>query len=309
MLGASKNLLSGKAESLPRAWVLTTLLFALASGTSVAYPQTSNRPESSKQIANATGAELFEAKCAACHGLDGRGGEHAPDIAGAPSLKSRPDAQLLQIIRDGLVAKGMPSFLSLGDQKICALVGHLRFLQGSTAALAVNGDSLHGKELFEGQGGCANCHAIKGSGNFISTDLSDFASKHNPREIQEAILNPRQDSDPAQTSVIATTTTGDRYSGMIRNENNSSLQIQDAQGRFYLLMKVNLRNVERAPGPAMPVNYQQQFGEKDIEDLVSYIVHEASSKSEDNSSTPAGLKSDAEEITVSHSRDNGCKDR
>ena len=61
--------------------------------------------------------------------------------------------------------------------------------------------------------------------------------------------------------------------------------------------------------PAMPVNYQQQFGKKDIEDLVSYIVHEASSKSADTSSTPAGLKSDAEEVTVPHSRDNGCKDR
>ena len=26
----------------------------------------------------------------------------------------------------------------------------------------------------------------------------------------------------------------------------------------------------------MPVNYQEQFGEKNIEDLVSYIVHESS---------------------------------
>ena len=308
MLGASKNLLSGKAQALPRAWVLTTWWIALAAGTSVAYPQASDRPESSKPVARAAGAELFEAKCAACHGLDGRGGEHAPDIAGAPSVKSRSDAQLLQIIRDGVIAKGMPSFLSLGDQKICALVGHLRFLPGSAAALAVHGDSTHSKELFEGPGGCANCHAMKGSGSFISTDLSDFASKHNPGEIQEAILNPRQAGDPAQTSVIATTTAGDRYSGMIRNENNSSLQIQDAQGRFYLLMKVNLRHVERVPGPAMAVDYQQQLGKKDIEDLVSYIVHEAPSKPEDNSWTPAGLKSDAEEATVSHSMSNGCKD-
>jgi cytochrome c oxidase cbb3-type subunit III len=307
--GALENLLNGEANAAPRAQRIPALLFALAAATSVAYPQTPDKPDSSKQATSDAGTELFEAKCAACHGLDGRGGEHAPDLAGAPPVRSRSDAQLLQIIRDGVVAKGMPAFLSLGDQKICALVGHLHFLQGTTATLAVNGDSRHGKELFEGKGGCANCHVMKGSGGFISTDLSDFASKHNSSEIREAVLNPGQGNDPGQTAVIATTTAGDRYSGLIRNENNSSLQIQDAQGLFYLLMKANLRNVERSPGPAMPVNYRQQLGKKDIEDLVSYIVHEAStSKSEDGSPTSVGLKSDAEEATVPLSMDNVCKD-
>jgi cytochrome c oxidase cbb3-type subunit III len=307
---AWKNLLSGKADFFPRARRMTTLLFALAAATSVAYPQTPDKPDSSKQVTSAAGTELFEAKCAACHGLDGRGGEHAPDIAGAPSVRFRSDAQLLQIIRGGVVAKGMPSFLSLGDQKICALVGHLHFLQGPTATLAVNGDSRHGKELFQGKGGCANCHAMKGSGSFISTDLSDFASKHNPSEIREAILNPGRDNDPGQTAVVATTTAGGRYSGLIRNENNSSLQIQDAQGRFYLLMKSNLRNVQRSPGPPMPVNYLQQLGKKNIEDLVSYIVLEASnSKPEDDSPTVVGLKSGTEEASVPPSMDSSaCKD-
>lgn len=302
--------MSGKGDALPRACRTGTLLLALAVATTVAYPQTPDSANSPSQGTNATGTSLFEAKCAACHGLDGRGGEHAPDVASAPSVKSRSDAQLLQIIRDGVIAKGMPSFLSLGDQKICAVVEHLRFLQGTTAALAVNGDSRHGKELFEGKAGCANCHAMKGSGKFISTDLSDFALKHNPSEIQEAVLNPPQDGDWRQTAVVATTIAGDRYSGMIRNENNSSLQIQDAQGRFYLLVKSNLRTIERSAGPAMPRNYQQQLSKRDIEDLVSYIVHEASiSRSEDESSTPAGVNTGAEEVTVGHSVDSVCKNR
>lgn len=300
--------MSGKAESL-RTRRVATLLLALAAGASVAYPQTADRQESSKPARSAAGTELFEAKCAACHGLDGRGGEHAPDIAGAPSVKSRSDAQLLQILRDGVIAKGMPSFLSLGNQKTCALLAHLRFLQGTTATGAVNGDSLHGQQLFEGKGGCGKCHAMKGSGSFISTDLSDFASKHNPNAIREAVLNPQQDGEPGPPSVVATTTAGVRYSGRIRNENNSSLQIQDAQGRFYLFMKSNLGSIERSPSPPMPVNYQQQLSKKDIEDLVSYIVHEASfSSSNDDFPTPAGLNSGAEEATAPQWMDNVCKD-
>lgn len=287
---------------------MTALLFAVSIAAH-AYSQTPDRPGSSKQATSDVGTELFETKCAACHGLDGRGGEHAPDIAGAPSVRSRSDAQLLQIIRDGVTAKGMPAFLSLGDQKTCALVAHLRVLQGTTATSAVSGDALHGKEIFEGKAGCANCHAMKGSGSFVSTDLSDFAAKHNPGEIREAVVNPLRDREPGQTAVVAMTTTGDRYSGLIRNENNSSLQIQDAQGRFYLLMKSNLRNVERSPGPAMPVNYQQQLAKKDIDDLVSYIVHEAStSRSEEDSATPAGLDSGVGEATAAQSMDSVCKD-
>jgi cytochrome c oxidase cbb3-type subunit III len=306
--GVLENLSDSKVNRLFRGRPVTALLFAVSIATH-AYSQIPDRPGSSKQVTGGAGTELFEAKCAACHGLDGRGGEHAPDIVGAPSVRSRSDAQLLQIVRDGVTSKGMPSFVSLGDQKTCTLVVHLRFLQGTTAASAVNGDSLLGKKLFEGKGGCANCHAMKGSGSFISTDLSDFASKHNPGEIREAISHPSQDNDSGQTVVVAVTTNGDRYSGVIRNENNSSLQLQDAQGHFYLLMKSNLRNVERSPGPAMPANYQQ-LAKKDVEDLVSYIVHEApTSRSEDDSATPAGLNSGADETTVAQSMDSVCKDQ
>jgi len=252
------------------------ILLAVAAATTVTSSQTSNARNSSKQIVSSDGKKFFESRCAVCHGLDGGGGEHAPDIAHASSEKSRSDSELFRIVHDGLVPKGMPSFRSIGDDKIRAVVAHLRLLQGKTATRAASGDPVHGKELFRGKGGCADCHAMSGYGHFVSTDLTDFAATHDANEIRDTILNPGGAQGVGQTAAAVTTIAGDRFSGLIRNESNSSLQIQDAEGRFYLFVKSSLRSIERSAGPAMPANYQQELSTKEIEDLVSYIVHQTS---------------------------------
>ncbi len=115
---------------------------------------------------------------------------------------------------------------------------------------------------------------MSGYGRFVSTDLTDFAANHDANEIRDAILNPGRAEGPGPTAAAVTTIAGDRFSGLIRNENNSSLQLQDAEGHFYLFVKSSLRSIERSTGPAMPTNYQQELSTKEIEDLVSYIVHQ-----------------------------------
>jgi cytochrome c oxidase cbb3-type subunit III len=251
------------------------ILLAVAAATTMTSSQTPNTQSPSKQIVTSDGKKLFEGRCAVCHGLDGGGGEHGPDIARASSEKSRSDSELFHIIHDGLVPKGMPSFSSIGDEKIRAVVAHLRLLQGKTTTEAARGDPVHGKELFRGKGGCADCHAMRGYGRFVSTDLTDFAVTHDANEIRDAILNPRGAEGMGQSAAAVTTIAGDRFLGRIRNENNSSIQIQDAQGRFYLFVKSSLRSIERSTAPAMPANYQRELSTKEIEDLVSYIVHQA----------------------------------
>jgi hypothetical protein len=62
---------------------------------------------------------------------------------------------------------------------------------------------------------------------------------------------------------------------MIRNEDNSSLQLQDGDGRFYLLMKSNLVSIQRQTGAPMPVDYGQRLNTTELDDLVGYILREA----------------------------------
>jgi mono/diheme cytochrome c family protein len=54
------------------------------------------------------GKKVFEAKCATCHGLDGLGGEHAPDIVRRLAVKALSDEALLDVIHEGITEEGMP---------------------------------------------------------------------------------------------------------------------------------------------------------------------------------------------------------
>jgi mono/diheme cytochrome c family protein len=80
---------------------------------------------------------LWNVSCASCHGRDGRGqgpgrppGAQIPDFTAAELQKTRTDAQLLQVIREG---RGMmPGFAKqVNEQGLAALVSHIRSL-GST---------------------------------------------------------------------------------------------------------------------------------------------------------------------------------
>src|SRR5579872_1644587 len=57
-------------------------------------------------LAADTGSQEFAARCAACHGGDGRGGERGPAIA----LRGRSDQDLRDLIRKGIPGGGMPGF-------------------------------------------------------------------------------------------------------------------------------------------------------------------------------------------------------
>lgn len=245
---------------------------------STASSQTSKLESRANPVANANSKTLFQSTCAGCHGLDGGGGEHAPNIGRASPAKSLTDSDLSRILHDGIRGKGMPAFNTLGDLKIRAILSYLRFLQAGRKAepQTDTGNPDHGKEIFFGKGQCADCHAIGGTGRFLSTDLSDFAGDHDPNEIRTAIVSPQEQEAAPHTLASVTTSSGQRFSGLIRNENNSSLQIQSADGQFYLLMKSDLGSIERSPAPPMPVDYKQKLSSTEVEDLVSYIVHQSS---------------------------------
>jgi cytochrome c oxidase cbb3-type subunit 3 len=236
------------------------------------------------------GPKLFESTCAVCHGLDGAGGEHAPNIARASRARSLPDAKLTQIIRDGVIGKGMPAFNRLGDEKIRAIVRELRSLQGKSATRIASGNPARGKELFFGNAGCADCHAMNGEGRFVATDLTDFAYSHDSDEIQDAILNPQGQGIPSMVFVAVVTKSGQQFSGMARNENNSSVQMQDSEGRFFLFAKSDIRSVERSAGPAMPEDYRQRLTATEIIDIVSYIVQQTSVRGISGSQAAKGNK-------------------
>lgn len=241
-------------------------------------------PLQAQQSGKATGGavegkQIFATTCAACHGLDGAGGEHGPDIAHRREIQGLTDKALLQIVQGGVPGTGMPAFRSLSDAQVKAVVRYLRSLQGQGAAARVSGDPRHGHTIFFGKAGCSQCHMAGGEGGFIASDLSSYASTPSAEDIRDAITDPNRNLDPRKRPVTVTTADGQTLTGVVRNEDNFSLQLQTTDGTLHMLAKPELKSIEYQPRSLMPDDYASRLSRQELDDLVSYLVSIARGKS------------------------------
>jgi cytochrome c oxidase cbb3-type subunit 3 len=236
-------------------------------------PSTSARKNTNSSSAD--GKKVFESICAACHGLDGRGGERGPDIARRQEVLQRTDSELLEILQKGRPAAGMPAFAAVGAEKLQRILGYLRSLQGIGPASALPGDPERGKSLFFGKAGCSQCHMMNGAGGFLGADLSNDGTSQSPAKIRNAILNINRDPDQRSRTVVVTLRNGIVLTGLARNEDNFSLQLQSLDGSFHLLNKADILHQEVQPTTPMPSGYDSLLSPAELDDLVKYLVHEA----------------------------------
>src|ERR1700722_4088449 len=115
------------------------------------------------------GKQTFASTCANCHGLDGRGGERAPNIAENPRVLKLSDVSIAPIIQNGIPGTGMPQFHALQVVDVRAVVTYLRSLQGTKQSLKLPGDPVRGQTIFfANKAGCSGCHMVAGNGGFIA---------------------------------------------------------------------------------------------------------------------------------------------
>jgi putative heme-binding domain-containing protein len=226
--------------------------------------------QSERSIAD--GRQVFENRCAGCHGIDGRGGERAPDIATSAKTQRRSDSELAQIINNGIPSAGMPSFSTLNASTSRALVKYLRFLQGRSGSTALPGNAQNGKAIFFGRARCSECHLVAGAGGFIASDLSSYGRSRPVAEIRDAIVKPGQPSNAYRGTVAIASRAGQTFSGVLRNEDNFSLQLQSLDGAFHLLMKSDVANIRRDSDSLMPADYGSTLSVSELNDLVSFLM-------------------------------------
>jgi mono/diheme cytochrome c family protein len=74
------------------------------------------------------GEKLFRQHCAACHGLDGRGRDKAPNLH-SPEIQGASPGALVWFLKNGNLREGMPSWSRLPDQQRWHLVTYLQTLR------------------------------------------------------------------------------------------------------------------------------------------------------------------------------------
>lgn len=252
-------------------------------------------PAQDKQAATPSdmgAASQMEAKatyasvCASCHGLDARGGERGPDVVSRPEVVRKTDAELTEILNNGRTAAGMPAFASFGPARLSALVAYLRQLQGRGRETLLPGDPARGKALFFGKAECAKCHMVSGQGGFFALDLTSYAARLDAEEVRAKIVNPDKDLDPRRGLVNVTLHDSTALSGIVRNEDNFSLQLQTLDGVFHLLNKSDIQTQTYAGRSAMPPNYGSTLSSSELNDVVSYLLHASRSENTRKTENP-----------------------
>ncbi len=231
-------------------------------------------PASAPAIA---GRKIFVTTCAGCHGLDARGGERAPDILARPGVQAMGEAEISQIVREGTRSKTMPAFGdSLDAAQIRDTAVYLRsLLQGHLGSMPIPGDPAAGKSLFFEKAGCADCHMVEGAGGFLGKDLTSYAEHRSISEIRDAVTDPPNNAQRHERMVSVAIRGGEHLTGIARNEDNFSIQLQTSDGAFHLLMKSELEQLEYQKQPLMPGDYSQRLSASELNDLISFLMRTA----------------------------------
>ena len=237
----------------------------------LAQTQTQNIRRKDVKPASMSGKQTFASSCANCHGLDGRGGERAPNIAERPRVQQLSDGQLFKIIENGIAGTGMPAFHSLDSSNIKAVVTYLRTLQGAGRSVKLPGDPSRGETIFLVKAGCSACHMVAGKGGFIASDLSVYARTHTEEQIRNQITTPLNNDQRARLAT-ATLRNGEKYTGRVRNEDNFSLQLQSLDGIFHFLGKSEIEGLEYRSQPLMPTDFGSTLSPDELNDVVSYLM-------------------------------------
>jgi cytochrome c oxidase cbb3-type subunit III len=266
---AAHEMKCGGIVGRPVLWTARLLIFFVPL-LALAQQHAQNSPAHSAQRQGAR--QLFATTCSACHGLDGMGGERAPNIITNPQSQRLSASEMFGVISRGVPGTGMPAFQQLGKPAITSLVAYVKGLQGKNQTARLPGDPKNGEALFFGNAQCSTCHMASGQGGFIAPELTAYGQTHGAEQIKSAIVNPAA-RDSIKPIVTATTTNGELYHGIIRNEDNFSLQLQSEDGAFYFFSKADLKTIERGESSIMPSDYSSRLSAAQLNDIVSYLLN------------------------------------
>ena len=143
---------------------------------------------------------------------------------------------------------------------------------GRVAVVALPGDPVRGKALYESKGGCAGCHIIRGAGSSIGPELTDIGARRNADFIRESLVKPAASVPPSFLMVKVTTREGKTVGGMRVNEDTFTIQIRDAAGRLYSFRKSDLTSLKKAPNVSLMPAYDTKFTAAELDDLIAYLA-------------------------------------
>jgi len=214
------------------------------------------------------GQRLFRTNCVLCHGPEG---DQIPgiDLSHGKFRQSYSDEALLKIIEDGKPGTPMPPS-NLRDFQAEVVLAYLRSI-GSSGSAPVHGDAARGRAIFEGKGGCTQCHRVGTAGSRVGPDLSDIGALRRTADLEQSLVEPNAEILPQNRYYRAVTKQGQTVTGRLLNIDTFTVQILDTKEHLVSLQRADLREsgfLENSPMPS----YRGKLSEQELADVVTYLV-------------------------------------
>ncbi|MBM3725949.1 MAG: c-type cytochrome [Acidobacteria bacterium] len=206
--------------------------------------------------------------CSGCHGVDARGSQQGPGLAGNLRLRRRSAQALRNTIQRGVPAAGMPAF-DLPAATLDGLVQLVVSLNATADQTSVPGDPAQGAALFHGKAGCAACHMALGRGTALGPDLSTVARELTADQLRQALEEPSARLAPGYAPVELELQGGRKLQGFARAETGFGVVVQDRAGAFHPIPTgsiVRRMDSKTSIMPPAPVSAEER------QDLVAFLA-------------------------------------
>lgn len=215
------------------------------------------------------GQQLYKTHCFVCHGAVG---ESIPGVSfrSGQFRRASTDDEISRLILNGIPGTGMPPTNLSADERH-NLVAYLRSMHDSGAAMKSSGDRASGMEIFEGKGGCFQCHRVAGRGSRLGPDLSEIGAVRNAAYLEKKLVDPKALILPENRLVHAVSRKGTVIEGRRLNEDTHTIQLIDQHERLVSIDKSDLRELALLKTSPMP-SYRDKLSSQEISDLVSYLL-------------------------------------
>jgi cytochrome c oxidase cbb3-type subunit 3 len=230
----------------------------------------------------------FRINCALCHGLGARGGGRGPDLTRAVKKHTHSDADMFQVISNGIAGTAMPANgtngqgVGMTDEEIWQIITYIRSQEVKAPAKPL-GDAAHGKNLFYGDANCSLCHMVEGKGGRLGPELTGVGGSRTHEALIDSVRNPSnrlawgltestKEFPQEYESVTIVTADGKTIKGVTLNEDSFSVQIMDPGEHIHLIEKDKLRSFQKSRQSAMPKYDADVLSDKELEDILAFLV-------------------------------------
>ncbi len=234
------------------------------------------------------GESEFRINCALCHGLGARGGGRGPDLTQAHKKHVHSDAEMFQVISNGIPGTAMPANgtngqgVGMTEEEIWQIITYIRRQEVKVPRQAV-GNAGHGKELFYGDANCSLCHMVEGKGGRLGPELTTVGGsrtrdaiidsvRHPSGKLAWGLTEPTKEFPQEYESITVVTADGKEIKGVTLNEDSFSVQVMDTAEQVHLLEKDKLRSFQKSRQSAMPNYGTDILKDEDLGDIVAYLI-------------------------------------